>query len=462
MHLRSNYIFRSAFLFTILIISFSSCKIMEPYRKPTVVKEESLYRDQAAGDSSNIADIPWRKLFSDKILIALIDEALVNNPDLQIAMARMKKTEATLKQSRAAFFPTLSVAPAINIQKSDLTGLIRDYQIAASTSWEADIWGRLRNQKRASLDLFLRSESYKRAVQSQLIADVANIYYTILALDAKLQVTEKTIEYRNSEVETIRLMKDNDMVTGADLVQSQANLYSAKVSLPDIKQSIYETENTLSLILGRNPGPVTRGSLSDQEISGSLHTGVPALMLANRPDVQEAEYQLRYGYEMTNAARKSFYPTLTVSATGGYMATDISKMFDPSSLFWNVLGGLTQPVFNKGMNRQRLQMAMADQEEYLLSYKQVLLRSGEEVANSMYSYQNASEKISLRKSQIEYLQKSVDYTMELLKYTSSTTYTNVLMAEMNLLSAQLGSINDKLQQLQSVVILYKSLGGGWK
>jgi outer membrane protein TolC len=178
--------------------------------------------------------------------------------------------------------------------------------------------------------------------------------------------------------------------------------------------------------------------------------------------VQEAEYQLRYGVEMTNAARKRFYPSLTITATGGYSVTDLAQMFEPESLFWNLIGGLTQPIFNQGLNRQRLKSALADQDEYLAAYKQVLLRSGQEVANAMYGYQTATEKITLRASQIEYLEKSVDFTMELLKYTSTTNYTDVLMAEMNLLNAQLGSIDDKLQQLQSVVMLYKSLGGGWK
>jgi len=212
-----------------------------------------------------------------------------------------------------------------------------------ATSWEADIWGRLRSARRVSLSLFLESEAYKRAVQTRLIANVAASYYTLLAFDAKLQVTEKTIEYRNSDVETMKLMKDNDLVTGADLVQSQANLFSAKVTIPELKQSIYETENALSVLLGRNPGPIVRSTLSEQEISSNLKTGIPAQLLANRPDVQEAEYQFRYGFEMTNVARKYFYPSLTLTATGGLTSTDVSKMFNASSVFWNIVGGLTQP-----------------------------------------------------------------------------------------------------------------------
>ena len=448
----------------VLIIFLSSCKVLQPYKQPDVLSKEKLFRDLAINDSTNIADMPWRSLFTDKLLQNLLEEAIKNNPDLQIAITRMKKAEANFKQSKAALFPSLNLNADASYQNNDaaVAGVPATYQFSGTASWEADIWGRLRSAKRANLSLFLESEAYKRAVQTRLIANVAINYYTLLAFDAKLQVTEKTIENRNSDVETMKLMKDNDLVTGADLVQSQANLYSAKVTIPEIKQSIYETENALSLLLGRNPGPITRSSLNEQEISTDLRTGIPAQLLANRPDVQEAEYQFRYGFEMTNVARKYFYPSLTISATGGITSTDLSKLFNASSVFWNIVGGITQPILNQGQNKQRFRVAQANQEEYLVTFKQTLLTAGQEVANALHGYQTASEEIALRTSQIEFLEKSVDYTMELLKYTSSTNYTDVLTSEVNLLSAQLNSINDKLLQLQAVVSLYQSLGGGWK
>ena len=218
----------------------------------------------------------------------------------------------------------------------------------------------------------------------------------------------------------------------------------------------------LAYCLDETPGPIIRSSLSEQKISDNLKTGIPAQLLANRPDVQEAEYQFRYGFEMTNVARKYFYPSLTISSTEGFTSADLSRLFNPSSVFWNIVGGLSQPILNQGLNRQRLRVAQANQDEYLIAFKQTLLTAGQEVANAMYGYQTATEKLSLRTSQIDYLEKSVDYTMELLKYTSSTNYTDVLTSEVNLLSAQLNAINDKLQQLQAVVSLYQSLGGGWK
>lgn len=454
-------------LFQCLLLAmlvFTSCKVLQPHKFPDLSPDEKLFRELAVTDSTNLADVPWKNLFTDTHLQLLIEEAINNNPDLQIAVARMEKAEASLKQSKAAFFPSLSVDGDATFRNanSDGSGSLKTYQLYGSTSWEADIWGKLRSTKRANLASFLGSEAYKRAVQTQLIADVAMNYYTLLAYDSQLSITEKTLEKRNANVEAMKLMKETDLVTGADLVMSQANRYSAEVTIPDLKQNIFEMENTLSLLLGRTPGPVDRGLLEEQVISADLKTGVPAQMLANRPDVREAEYQFRYYFEMTNVARSYFYPSLTINANGGISETDLSRLFDANTIFWNITGGLTQPILNKGLNKQRLAIAEANQKESLVAYKQTLIKAGEEVVNAIHGYQTATEKITIRTRQIEYLEKSVDYTMELLKYTSSTNYTDVLTSEVNLLSAQLNSVNDKLQQLQAIVSLYQSLGGGWK
>lgn len=456
---------RSPFLYLLVPVLFlTSCKMLQPYKRPDIVSEDKLYRDLSIGDTANIADIPWKSFFTDTHLQKLIDEALINNSNLQIALARMNKAEANLMQSRLAFFPSINANANGTFQNknSDGSGVSEAYKLYGSIGWEADIWGKLRSTKRAYLDLFLESEAYKRAVQTQLIADVATGYYTLMAYDAQLQITEKTLGVRDSDVETMKLLKESDVVTGADLVLSQANKSSLEVTIPDIKQNIYTAENALSVLLGRTPGLIERGSLDGQQIYYDIKTGVPASLLANRPDVMEAEYQLRYSFDMTNVARSYFYPSITISANGGLSETDLFRLFDAGTIFWNLTGGLVQPIFNQGVNNQRLKIAKANQEEYLAAFKQTLLNAGKEVANAMHEYQTASDKITLRSDQIEYLGKSVDYTMDLLKYTSNTNYTDVLTSEERLLSAQLGSINDKLQQLQALVELYRSLGGGWK
>ena len=299
-------------------------------------------------------------------------------------------------------------------------------------------------------------------MQTQLVSDIVSNYYLLMAYDQQLQITERTVENREKEVETMKILKESNVVTGAAVVQSAANLYSVKITIPDLKQNIRETENTISLLLGRTPDTIFRTTLDQQNIITNLATGVPAQLLANRPDVQQAEFQLRNSFEQVNVARTYFYPSFTITASAGLSNISIQKLFNPVSFFADITGGLLQPVFDQGRNKQRLSVAQAAQEEYLNTFKKTILVAGQEVSNALYSYNAAVQKQSLREQQIAYLQKAVDYTKQLLEYSSATNYTDVLTSEQSLLAAQLSSINDKLQQLNAVVNLYRSLGGGWK
>lgn len=454
----------------LLIFAVSSCKILQPDKFPDLTPGEDLYREAVLSDSNSIAEIPWKDFFTDPHLQALIEDAINYNPDLQIAEARMKKAEAAFRQSRAELFPSLNAGVSASFQNSiasfqnqnAVSGIPEIYRLYGNTSWEADIWGKFRNAKRAALASLLASEAYKRAVMTQLIARVANDYYALLALDAQLDITEKTVEKRIRNSETMQALKDNDVVTGADLVLSQANRYSAEVTIPDFRQRIYETENSLSIMTGRNPGAIERGTLAEQQLYQGLGTGVPARLLANRPDIQQAEYRLRSSFEMTKAARAYFYPALTITGAAGLTERSLPAFLSSPRMFWNIAGGLAQPIFNYGVNRQRLRVAKADQEESLAAFRSVLLNAGSEVSNAIHAYQSATEKIDLRAEQIGNLEKAVDYTMELLKYTSTTNYIDVLTSEVNLLSARLNDVNDRLQQMQAMIDLYRSLGGGWK
>lgn len=451
----------------LIFIVMASCNVTKKYQRPDNIVSNNLYRGTTPTDTATIADIPWMQMFPDTALQSLIRQGLDNNLDLQIAVIRIKKAAANLRQSGQAFLPSLSGTASATEKKLNATqgaGLLatRSYELSLTSSWEADIWGKLRGTKRAYLNALLQSEAYKRAVQTQLIADIATNYYLLLAYDAQLAVTLKTVANRTEDVETMKVLKESDVVTGAAVVQSAANRYSAEVTLPDLKQNIRETENALSILLGHAPDTIMRTSLESQTVNIDLKTGIPAQLLANRPDVQEAEYQLRYYFELTNVARTYFYPSLTITANGGFSGTSVSQVFNASSFFGSIVGSLTQPIFNQGLNKQRLRVAEADQEEYLATFKQTLLTAGQEVSNALYDYNAAVEKATIRSQQIAYLQKSVDFTKELLKYTSATNYTDVLTSEQSLLAAQLNSISDKLQQLQAVVTLYRSLGGGWK
>ena len=468
----------------ILLAAFlASCSVTKPYEQPGL-NTNGLYRGVQTTDSATLATVPWRQMFPDTVLQRLIERGLDNNLDLKVAVARMQTAEANLQQSKLAFFPTLSTNAAFTLSKSSSAQLralnirnaesgsntvsttsiptIKQYSLTASTSWEADVWGKLRSNKRAYLAAYLQSDAYRRAVQTQLIANIANDYYALLAYDKQLKITLETVENRKTDVETMKALKEGDVVTGADVVQSEANRYAAEVTLPDIRRNIRETENTLSLLLAMPPDSIPRTQLDDQQPVASLQTGVPAQLLSNRPDVQEAEYSFRNAFELTNVARTYFYPALTISGTGGFATANTLTAFFAGTFYGSLISGLTQPIFNQGINRQRLRIAQSNQAQAFYAYQTTLLTAGQEVSNALFSYQMAVDKANARQQQLAALEKAVDYTKELLKYTANTNFTDVLTSEQNLLAAQLNSVNDRLQQLQATVTLYRALGGGWR
>ncbi len=449
-----------------LAIAIWSCSIPQHFERNTV-NTAGLYGVAESSDSATIANKPWRAIFTDEQLQKLINEGLQNNPDLQIAIQKVIQSEAYLSQSKAALFPALSLGANGNHTRNpesvyptgpSETGT---WQIGAEASWEIDIWGKLSSSKRAAYANFLFSDAGKKEVQTRLIANIATMYYSLTALDAKLAITRQTVKNDIEQVEIMKVLKESGKVTGAAIVQTEAIRYAAEVTIPDLEQQIRETENVICLLIGRVPGKIERRAIEDQPEPVVLKTGVPASLLDNRPDVMQAEFNVMSAYEVTNSARASFYPSLTLSASVGFVATNINQFFDPRTFASNIIGGLAQPLFNKKLNTTRLKVAKSQQEEALLNFRNTLLKAGEEVCNAMGSYGWSTQKIALRKLQIGALVKSVDYTNELLTY-GSANYFEVLTARTSLLSAQLSSINDRLQQQNAAVALYRAVGGGWK
>ncbi|MEJ0105496.1 MAG: TolC family protein [Bacteroidota bacterium] len=445
------------------LVFLGSCKVTQPYQHSQTVSS-SLFRDVNTADTNSIAQVPWQQIFTDTLLQSLIAEGIKNNFDIKIAQARIKQAEANFTQSREAFFPAINgnaSAGFYNPSSSQSSGT-QINQLYADASWQLDIWGKLKSAKRGAYASLLQSDAYKRAVQTQLISGIAGNYYALLAYDEELKITLQTVENRKQDVETMKILKNSDVVTGAAVVQSAANLYSAQVTIPDIQQNIRQTENALCVLSGRNPGSILRDSLWNQHIAVDVNTGIPAQLLANRPDVQEAEFQVRNAFETVNAARTYFYPSINITGEAGLYSTSISNFFNPASFFANIIGGLTQPIFNNGTNTQRLKVSQAQLEEYEITFKKTLLTAGQEVSDALYQYKAANDKTSIRALEISNLEKAVDYTKELLKYTSATNYTDVLTSEQGLLAARLNAVSDKLQLLQGIVTLYAALGGGWK
>ncbi|AWK06476.1 hypothetical protein HYN56_20515 [Flavobacterium crocinum] len=450
----------------------SACSVTKKYERPTTLKTDQLYRDQSSTDSTTIADMPWQSVFKDEKLNALIQKGLDQNLNLKNAIENIVQARASLRQSKLAYYPTLQLDANVTHNKQSQAGLnfpaginintlTTTYKLGASTSWEADIWGKLSSSKRAALATYLASDAAKQAIQTQLIADIANNYFMLLAYDKSLKITQETLESRIKNVETIKALKEGAIVTGAAVVQSEANQHAAEVLIPDLKQSIRETENALNILLGQGPGTIERGELGTQIIPETIAIGMPAQLLENRPDVRQAEFNFRVAFEATNLAKTYFYPSLTLTASTGFSNLELKDFFS-NSIFYSIIGGLTQPIFNQGLNKMRLTTAQSQQLQAYNNFQQTLLVAGQEVSNALYSYQMAVEKEDSRQKQIEALEKAVDFTQQLLEYSSATNYTDVLTSEQNLLSAQLSGINDNLQKLQAVVNLYRALGGGWK
>ncbi|MEJ2879732.1 efflux transporter outer membrane subunit [Pedobacter sp. GR22-6] len=461
---------KSYLIIGLTALSLTAC-VTKKYERPAV-NSNGLYRDNTTSDSTTIADLPWKNLFTDATLQNLIQQGLNENLDLKQAIERIKIAQATLLQSKGAMLPSLAADLSVTDAKQSRAALnfpagininteTQTYRAQLSSSWEADIWGRLSSAKRSAYASLLQTDAAKRAVQTQLIANIANSYYNLLALDKQLAITEQTIKIRQSDVETMKSLKEGAVVNGAAVVQSEANLYAAQVTIPDLKRTIRETENALSILLGKGPGSIERSSIDQQVAYDQLQTGLSAQLLQNRPDVQAAEFAFRAAFENKNVAKASFYPALTLTANGGLSTLNLQDFFN-NSIFYNLIGGLTQPIFNRGVNKARLRTAEAQQQQAFYSFQQTLLTGGQEVSNALFAYQTATEKETTRAKQIASLTKAVDFTKELLRYSSATNYTDVLTSEQSLLTAQLNSINDRLQKLQAVVNLYRALGGGWK
>jgi len=454
-----------------VVLSLTSCKVTDAYQEPAA-KTENIYRtDQPAEDSTSIASLSWKELFTDSHLQNLIQEGLNNNTDIKNAILKISESQASLTQAKLGYYPTLdgsfqathSKQSARSLNLGGLSNQINlkttTYQLGLSASWEANIWGKIGSLKRKALADYLESEAAKRAVQTQLISSIATYYYQLLSLDKQLEITEETIENRTKDVETMKALKESAVVTGAAVVQSQANKFSAEVSVPDLKKQIRETENALSVLLGRTPGKIERGSLDDQTSVASIGTGVSSELLKRRPDIQQAELQFRSAFEDVNVAKANFYPSLTLTAEGGFASLKLKDFFN-QSIFYNLIGGLAQPIFSQGKNKASLAIAKAQKEAAYNTYQQTILNAGQEVSDALFSYENALEKQKIRSEQLVYLNKSVEFTKELLRFTSNTNYTDVLTSEQSLLTARLNGINDKLQELQAVVDLYNALGGG--
>lgn len=451
-----------------------SCFVAKKYDRPEL-KTENLYRTEVVStDTTSLANVSWDKVFTDPILQGYIKTGLQNNLDIRIAMQNIVAAEATMKQGKAGYFPTLSVGADWTHQElsknSQLGALfssgggktnVDQYQLTGTLGWEADIWGKIRSNKRATNAAYLQTIAANQAVKTQLISSIASTYYQLLAVDAQIKLAEETLINRNESIEVILALKDAGSVNEVGVKQTEAQKYATEIIIADLKQSVITLENTLSVLLGEAPDKIERSKLDAQVMQPEITLGVPATLLRNRPDVIAAEYNLISLFEQTNVAKSNFYPTLKLTATGGLQTVDIKEWFSANSLFANIVTGLTQPILNGRQIRSRYEIAKAQQQQAYIQFEKSLLNAGNEVSNALAQYNNETAKLEIRGKQVDALRKAADYSDELLTY-GLVNYLEVLTAKDSALNTELNLIDNKYRQYSAIIELYRALGGGWQ
>lgn len=442
-------------------VGLGACSVYKSYERPDMPVVDSLYRQAAAtsADTTSIASLSWRELFTDPKLQALIETGLQNNTDLNIARLKVTEAEATLMTSRLAYLPSISFEPSGTLRSVDGNAMTKSYDIAASASWEVDIFGKLTNAKRGAKAALEQSEAYRQAVQTQLIATIANSYYSLLMLDAQLDISERTAAIWGENVCAMKALKAAGDATELAVAQSEASKLSVDASIASLRQQIDQMENTLTALLGIAPQKIDRTTIGEQRFPTELAAGVPLQLLQRRPDVRQSEAALAQAFYATNAARAAFYPSITLSGSAGWTNAAGAAITNPGQWLFTAVGSLVQPLFNRGKNIANLRIAKAQQEEALLSFRQSLLDAGTDVNNALIQWQTARQRQQIDQQQILSLESTVR-SSELLMQYSSQNYLEVLTARQTLLQAELTAVSDRFDEIQGVINLYHALGGG--
>lgn len=466
-----------------LLFLCSGCHIYKAYERPqsvttpgkfrlatpekdTVIADTALFPidnlpekwENQREDTNHLGYLPYQEIFTDPLLQKNIAEALENNFDLQTAFWRVKEYEAKVKQSRLAFTPSLSISPNAGVSSS-YSGSFA-YSIPAAASWEIDLFGKLLNSKRAALASLLQYESYRQEVQTRLIASVAGAYYTLVMLDQQLLISEATSKIWDSNVETMRALKLSGQTNEAGVSQSLSNSYGVKADIIQLKASIKEQENLLSLLLGKEGQAIERtpSYIVLEQTPDIISAGLPLQLLRCRPDVKQAEAALMVAYANTNIARASFYPQLTLSANGAWTNL-IGAIVNPAKLIWSAAAALAMPLFNRGQLMANLRISKAQQEEALLGFQKTILNACNEVSDAFNGLQSTTEMIKYRRGQVEAMLRATEYTQSMLVF-GSASYLEVLTAQQNLLKVQLDEITNFYNRMNNLIELYRALGGG--
>jgi NodT family efflux transporter outer membrane factor (OMF) lipoprotein len=447
-----NKIF-SRILITITFLSLTGCGLYRQYEREEMYFVDSLYRRMSPrAEGFSTGNISWDVMFTDPLLQEWIETGILYNSDLNVARLKVQEAEAALLAARWALLPG-----------ADFTmqgGLPGQFSASLGAKWQADIFGGLRNAKRRAQAALEQSEAYRQAVQTQLVATIAESYYTLLMLDEQLNISTRTMNTWDESIRTLEALKRAGKTNEAAVLQAKANKLGVEANILTLEKEILAIENSLCALVGIVPMHITRSTLADQELPQTLSAGVPAELLSRRPDVRQAELALAQALYSVNSARASFYPNVTLSGTLGWTTGNGNIVLDPGSLIANLIAGLAQPVFGRGVNKARLQAAQAQYEQAGYMFRQSLLDAGVEVNNALTMWQTAKKRVELGKKQIVSLQAAVWNTQLLMKH-GNADYLEVLTAQKNLLQAELTEASDRLDEIKSVINLYRALGGGY-
>lgn len=444
------------------VTALSSCRIYSRYQRPDGLPTDSLFRDTtivSADDSLSFGDLPWEDVFGDPQLQELIRYGLAHNTDMQTALLRLDEAKAQLLSAKLAFLPALTLSPQGTLTSTDGSKTVKTYELPLQASWKVDLFGSLRNAKKGAQATLLQQQAYQQAVRSELIASIANHYYSLLMLDEQIDISSSTMEVWKDQV---RLMEAKLKVGEENenaVTQARASLYELEATHNDLIRQQREAENSLCTLLGMTCRTVGRGKLSEQVFPETFQTGVPLRLLARRPDVVQAEMTLASAYYSVNQARSAFYPNLTLTGSAGWTNSLGQTITNPGGWILSAVASLTQPIFNRGKLISNLRVSKDEEQIALLGYKQTLLEAGQEVNDALYAVSSVRRTLDSHRKQCQELERSI-VTAEALYRTGNATYLELLSARQALLSARLNVVTDGFTYCQSVISLYNALGGG--
>ena len=456
---------RNIIILGLATLSLTGCKSLYGTYKRPEVKTDGLVRDpindQTTLEGANdFGQLPWRDVFTDTNLQAIIEKTLTNNPDLLNAAFNIDIAEQQLGAAKLAFLPSLAFAPQGTITHfGSHVEATKSYTLPLASSWEIDLFGNLRNAKKAAQMAMIQMQDYKVAVQTKLICNVANLYYTLLMLDRQNKIVTDMATLTKSTWDMMQLQMDYGRARSTSVQSAQSAYYGVQARATDIKKQTREVENSLSLLMGEPVHGIARGTLDNQKLPSNFSGGIGVEILSNRADVHANEMALAKCFYNVNQARARFYPSLSITASGGW--SNGNGMVNPAKLLFNAIGKLTQPIFMQGKLRAGLRVA---EDQYKIAYNKwqnSVLTAGSEVSNALVAYNAAEEKDVLYTKQIEILKKNVEQT-QMLYNQSSSSYLEVITAQQNLLNAEISQVQDQFSKLQAIVNLYYALGGGSK